>query len=236
MRIEIAERRRRAKPGLARRVITRRALNVHAAVKPFLFRPVIAPRQGNLEFVSRFGRTMAEPVMDLELDPGSRKEVEFRGGNEFVPRQQLARYHAGTWLEQCLVSLGYCFSQGNVAPEARPRHSHARMCKTVVRTVGRSPALVAGFPFAGGFDAVTGMVKIVSAQSVSKGGKIKCSHERWQLIPPHEEIDDAIDRVQNPLGPCRMKFEAVVFARHVPPGGNPFFSNRTAHSIVLRSA
>src|SRR5262249_15718781 len=107
------------------------------------------------------------------------------------------------------------FSQGNVAPEARSRHSHAWMRKTVVRTVGRSPALVTGLPLAGGFDAVTGMVKVVGAQSVSKGGKIECSQERWQLIPPHKDIDDAIGCVEKPLQRCRMKFEAVVFARHL---------------------
>jgi hypothetical protein len=29
------------------------------------------------------------------------------------------------------------------------------------------------------------------------------------------------------LQPRRMKFKTVVFARHLPPGGNPFLSNRT---------
>jgi hypothetical protein len=32
-----------------------------------------------------------------------------------------------------------------------------------------------------------------------------------------------------------MKFKTVVFARHLPPGGNPFLSNRTAHLMILRS-
>ena len=66
-------------------------------------------------------------------------------------------------------------------------------------------------------------MKIVGAQPVTKNGDIDGRHERRKPIPPHEDVDDAIGYVQKSLQPCLMKFEAVVFARHLLPGGNPFF-------------
>src|SRR6185503_11960909 len=130
MRIEVAECRRGAQPGLALRGIGRRALDVHAAAG--FLRPVVTRWQRNFEFVSCLRRSVTEPVMDLELDPGGREKVEGGGGNELMPRQQLARYHAGTWLEQRVASLGHAFDQGNVACKPRSRHSHARMRKAIV--------------------------------------------------------------------------------------------------------
>ena len=132
VRIDVDECRRGAEPWLARCLVVGRALYMHAAVERFLLRPIIAARQRDLEFVSYLRPSMAKPVINLELDPGGRQKVESRGGNEFVPRQQLARYQAGTWLEQRVAGLGYSFGQGNVASKARSRHSHARMRKAII--------------------------------------------------------------------------------------------------------
>ena len=122
--IEVLECRRSTQPWLAFRRVRRCALNVHAAIN--VLRPAIAGRQRDLEFVSYLRRAVTEPIMDLELNPGGREKVELGRGNEFVPREQLARYQAGTRLEQRLAGLGYAFGQGNVARKPRSRHSHGQ--------------------------------------------------------------------------------------------------------------
>ena len=90
-------------------------------------------------------------------------------------------------------------------------------------------------PFTRPWDAIAGMMKIVGAEPVTKGGNIKSRQKLRQPIPTYEDVDDTIGYIQKSLQRRRMKFKTVVFERHLPPGGNPFLSNRTAHLMILRS-
>ena len=80
----------------------------------------------------RVAGTVAEPVLDHELDPRRRHQVQACRGDEFVPGQQLAadlpraRLHdlAGRFLVSVL--------QGHITAEARARHAHGGMVKVVV--------------------------------------------------------------------------------------------------------
>ncbi len=220
VRVEIAERRRGAEPGFAWRLVAGGALDVHAAVDRL--RPVVAGRQGDLEFVSGFGRAVAEPVVDLELNPRRGEQVECGRGNEHAARQQIVGDQPRARVQQRSVRLRHCFGERDIPGKPCPCHSHARMREAVERTVSGSPALVAGIPVAGRPHAVAGVVKIVGAQPVAEDCEIDRRNQHRKPVPAHDGVDDGIDGVQNSLQQGRVKLEPVVLARHLPPGGYPF--------------
>ena len=87
---------------------------------------------------------VAEPVVDLELDPGTREQVQGGRRLEGLPREQLSADQAWVRIEQPgeLVRPGVL--QRHIPPEPASDRAHQRVVEIVVGPVDRPRAEVAG--------------------------------------------------------------------------------------------
>src|SRR5204863_8129863 len=89
----------RRRPVGARARIAARALDPHRVLRPGI---VVGKRYD--PWVLVLVLAVAEPVVDLELDPGAGEEVQRRRRNEVLAREQLAAHDARVRLERILLA------------------------------------------------------------------------------------------------------------------------------------
>ena len=115
-----------------------------------LLRPRVVLGEGQLKMELRVTATVAEPVLDHELNPRGGEQIQACRRDEVVPGQQLPadlpRVRIQDPVRRFLVSP----LQGDVAAEAGACHAHGRAAEIVVGSVrrpgrqrlgGRGPAL-----------------------------------------------------------------------------------------------
>ena len=130
----------------------RRAIRVGARIASRARDPhrVLGPRvvllERDLPGIVRLVLAVAEPVVDLELDPGGREQVEGRRRLELLARQQLAADEAGVRLEERLRRLAGTCTERDVAAEAAAEAAHERVVQVVVGAVERARRQVALVP------------------------------------------------------------------------------------------
>ncbi len=125
-------------PGRIGARVAPRALDLHRVVGP---RVVVVHL--DQPWVLGLVLAMAEPVVDLELDPRAGQEVERRRRLELLPREQLAADRPRVRIEERVRRLRVRVLQRDIPSEAAAEAAHQRIVQVVVRAVQRAGGLVA---------------------------------------------------------------------------------------------
>ncbi len=97
--------------------------------------PGVVVGDRDLPRLLRRGLAVAEPVVHLELDPGSGEQVERRRGLELLAGQELAADQARARVEHRVGRLPIGERERHVAAEAAPEAAHQRVVEVVERSV-----------------------------------------------------------------------------------------------------
>ena len=163
--------------------VVARALDPHRPLRP---RVVV----GELELERLLGQVLAvaEPVVDLELEPRAGEDVHDRGGLELVAREQLAADEARVRLEQARQLLGVRAVDRDVAAEAGADHPHRRLPEVVVAPVDR-PGVVWAAVGAGLRASGARVVEVLLAQPCAETGEREDTERQRQAIPAEAPVE-----------------------------------------------
>src|SRR5262249_730193 len=106
------------------------------------FRPGITVLERHLDRMFMLIRTVAEPVVNLKLDPGRRQQIQLLYRSKLVARHQLAADLARARGEQALRGWGDDILKRNIAAETRTYTAHPAFREIVVSTVCRAQFLM----------------------------------------------------------------------------------------------
>ena len=109
-----------------------RARDLHRVIRP---RVVLLER--NLPRVVRLDLAVAEPVVDLELDPRAREQVQGRCRLELLAREQLTADETRARVEHRVGRLPVGVGKRHVAPETTAEAAHERIVEVVEGSVER---------------------------------------------------------------------------------------------------
>ena len=112
------------------------------ALRPLDLHRMLGPRIVVLELdlprLLRLALAVAEPVVHLELDPGSGDQVERRRRLELVARQELTADQARVRIENRLRRFAFGVAERDVPAEAAALAAHQRVAEVVERAVDRA--------------------------------------------------------------------------------------------------
>src|SRR5258708_5168749 len=110
------------------------------------------------------------------------------------------------------------------------------MFEAVERSVGGSPALLAGFPGAGGRYAIARVIEVSLARAVPIDGEIDGRDQLRQSMPERDAIDHSENGAQQPLQQPWTIFKSVIFTRHLPrPRGRQYRHETSRRTCDVRA-
>ncbi len=163
--------------------VVARALDPHRPLGPGVV-------VGELELERLLGQILAvaEPVVNLELEPRAGEDVHDRGGLELVAGEKLAADEARARLEQSRQLLGIRAVDRDVAAEAGADHPHRRLPEVVVAAVDR-PRVVRAAVRAGLRAAGARVVQVLLAQPCAEPGEREDAERQRQAIPAEAPVE-----------------------------------------------
>ncbi len=160
--------------------------------------PVVVVVERQLIWILLFVLSVAEPVVDLELDPCGRQHVERGGRQKALAREQLAADRPRIRLEHRRFRPTEALSQRNVAAEAGADAAHQRALQVVQGSVDAAPRAVRGV--AGLQDQLgagrgqPGIGEIALPQPVANPDQGHHAERRWKAIPAEAPVDPVRER------------------------------------------
>ncbi len=158
-------------------------------------RPGIVRVERQLVRVAGVRAPVTEPVVDLELDPRRREQVQgLRLDHPPAPaREELVADPARVRRQQRGRRVGDRPIQRNGATEARVGRAHVRLREIVVGAVGRPLVLVAGQPAGDGAAPARGRrlraVQVLLAEDRAEREQVQHAEPRRQPVPGHRPVD-----------------------------------------------
>ena len=154
--------------------------------------PWVVLLERDLPGVGQLG-IVAQPVVDLELDPGPGQQVERRRGLEPLAREQPPADQARVRVEQALRLLGVDVFQRHVPPEPAPERAHERIVEVVVGAVDHPRTEVAAD--VGVLEGrrverpAPGVVEVLLPEPVAKADQNRDGGDRRQPGPAERPVD-----------------------------------------------
>src|SRR5262249_51350590 len=155
-------------------------------------RPWVIARQGQLEMMLGVTGAVAEPVLDHELNPRRRQQVQAGRGDEGVLGQQLTADFPRVRIEDPVWPFLISPPQGHVPSEAGTGHAHGRLAEIVagsVRRPGRE-RLRPGIRHLGRNGGRQGrrVDQVLLPEDVPQADEDQQAEDPWQLVPADSPV------------------------------------------------